>query len=145
MSAFLFREGWGAPGESVTRLPNGVQVVNGVETAMLLWFPEPDGQSRFHALVRQYAKKDRPDQSGLIADSWWQPFYYARQQTADFEPIALVVLQNEGVEATLTVPRERADAVKKVVETGGAPAPTVDVRHVWVNPAFARFLNGGYR
>ena len=142
VSAFLFRDDWGEPGESVVALPDGRLVVQGREMAVLFLFDEAEGLSRFHELVTKFAKKDEADEKGLIANSWWQPFYYSDVQRKGFEEISLVILSKGDYEATLTVLTERTD---DVVTALTRDSWELRVDQVWVNPPFFRFLNGGFK
>ena len=142
VSAFLFRDGWGTPGAGVSTLPGGVAVVKGREFAVLFDFADATAKHQFHALVQRYAKKDAEDETGLIADAWWQPFYYSDQPFQGFDQIALAVVSSDCCEATLTLPLERA---ARVVDYFMAQGHAVRRDDVWVNPAFYRFLHGDYK
>ncbi len=142
VSAFLFRDDWGSPGESVVTLPGGVRVMQGREIAALFHFDSAKDRDRFHEVVLQYAKKDTADEPGLIKSAWWQPFYYGDEAMSGFLPISLIVLSSERHEATLTVLPEKTEAVMAALPKGDW---TARVDRVWVNPAFHRFLQGDYK
>ncbi len=142
VSAFLHRAEWGTPGSNVATLASGARVVMGQEMAVLFRFSSPDDRARFHDVVTRYAKRDSDDEAGLIAGAWWQPFYYTDREFPGFRQISLIVLTAGDYEATLTVLDARAQSVIDAVEHSGW-----QIRHdkVWVNPAFYRFLEGGYK
>ena len=142
VSAFLYRESWGTANENTTTLPGGARVMNGREAAVMFEFDTPASRADFHALILRYAKKDEQGETGLIADAWWQPFYYTDQAFADFPRISLVIVSSQHYEATLTVLDEKANTIVEALSGKGFP---VRVENVWVNPAFHRFLQGGYR
>lgn len=142
VSAFMYREDWGTAGDNVKTLASGARILNGREVAVMFEFDAPEERNKFHQLVLQYAKKDERDEAGLIANAWWQPFYYTDTPFADFHSISLVILSSEAIEATLTVLPSKENDVVKALSGRGFP---VRVDKVWVNPAFFRFLNGGYR
>ncbi len=142
VSAFLFRDDWGEPGDNVVSLPDGRLVMQGREMAVLFRFDSSSDRVRFHELVTRFAKKDEADEPGLITHSWWQPFYYTDDTLDGFQPISLVILSKGGYEATLTVLEDRTADVVKALE-GGDWVLRVD--RVWVNPPFFRFLNGGFK
>jgi len=142
VSAFLYREDWGNAGPHVVSLGDGTRVVQGREMAVLFHFDSASDRVRFQAVINQYAKRDSKEETGLITDSWWQPFYYTDQPLPQFEPISLVVLTTKEHEATLTVVDDKAQSVIAALQT----APWLLRRdRVWVNPAFFRFLNGDYK
>lgn len=142
VSAFLHREEWGTPGPNVVTLAGGANVVQGQEMAVLFRFSSPGDRARFDDVVNRYAKRDSDDEQGLIAGAWWQPFYYTDRDFPKFQEISLIVLTAGEYEATLTVLAERAQSVIDAVNDAGWR-----VRHdkVRVNPAFYRFLEGGYK
>ena len=140
VSAFLYRESWGTANERVKTLANGARVMNGREVAVMFEFDA--SRDAFHQLILRYAKKDEADEPGLIADSWWQPFYYTDLPFGDFPSISLVILSSKNFEATLTVLESRTAEVVDALSGKGFP---LRVERVCVNPAFFRFLNGGYR
>lgn len=142
VSAFLYRDDWGPASDAVVTLPGGIRVVQGREIAVLFEFDSSDDRERFHEVVTRFAKKDEKDETGLIENAWWQPFYYTDQKFAGFEPISLVVISSEDHEATLTV---LEDKTEKVVQVLKDDRWDIRVDRVWVNPPFFRFLNGGYK
>lgn len=142
VSAFLYRDDWGPAGDSVKTLPGGVRVVQGREVAAMFQFDAAEDRARFHEVMLRYAKKDSDEETGLIASSWWQPFYYSDQPMETFEPISLMVISSDRHEATLTITEEKTGGV--VAALADLPWPS-RVDRVWVNPAFFRFLNGDYK
>lgn len=142
ISAFLYRDDWGPTSGRVRTLDSGIRVVEGEEFAVMFRFDTENDRYRFHDLVLEYAKKDEEDETGLIANAWWQPFYYSDRPMEGFEPISLVILDWGHLEATLTVPERKSAAVVDAFR--GSDADT-RVDRVWVNPAFYRFLHGGYK
>ena len=142
VSAFVYRDDWGAASGAVKTLPGGTRVINGREIAVLFQFDSPEDRLRFHQLITRFAKKDEADEAGLIENAWWQPFYYSDTQLKGFEPISLVVMKSDRFEATLTVLSEKTDQVLAALVDKPWP---VEVHTVWVNPPFHRFLLGGYK
>ncbi len=142
VSAFLYREGWGGDGANLATLATGQRIIQAREFAVLFEFDDPNDRARFHELITRYAKKDADDEQGLLADSWWQPFYYTDGPLDGFEKISLVVVSSGQHEATLTVLEENT---QRVVAALGRYPWTVRVDTVWVNPPFKRFLEGGYK
>ncbi len=110
--------------------------------AVLFQFDSAGDRLRFHEIILRYAKKDSKDEPGLIANAWWQPFYYTDAPMEGFKPISLVVVGYGDYEATLTVVESRTSAVVDAFDSDNLD---VRVDRVWVNPAFYRFLDGDYR
>ena len=142
VSAFLYRAGWGAAADRVRTLPGNIRVVEDREMAVLFQFDSAGDRLRFHEIILRYAKKDSKDEPGLIANAWWQPFYYTDAPMEGFKPISLVVVGYGDYEATLTVVESRTSAVVDAFDSDNLD---VRVDRVWVNPAFYRFLDGDYR
>jgi len=142
ISAFLFRDDWGEPGDNVTTLEDGTRVVNGREWVVFFEFDSATAKQQFHRVVNRYAKKDDKDEQGLIADAWWQPFYYSKTMVEDFEQINLILLRSETTEATLTVLHEKVESVTSAL---AGHSWDMTIESVWVNKPFYRFLQGGYK
>jgi len=142
LAAFLYREEWGGQSESIETLNSGARVIEAQEVVVLFQFDSPAELRRFHQLILKHAKRDSVGETGLIADSWWQPFYYTDSPLEGFKAISLVILEHGDLEATLTVPESRASAI--ISEFGGAVAK-VRRQRVWVNPAFYRFMHGDFK
>lgn len=142
VSAFLYRDDWGPASDAVVTLSGGIRVVQGREVAVLFQFDSRDDRLRFHEVITRFAKKDIKDEPGLIANAWWQPFYYTDDELAGFKAINLVVVASDEQEATLTVLAEKTQAV---VDALSDKSLSTRVDRVWVNPPFFRFLNGDFK
>ena len=142
LGAFLYREEWGGQPEAIKTLSSGVRVIKSHEFAVLFQFDSPSDRIRFHQIILKHAKRDSAGETDLIADSWWQPFYYTDAPLEGFKPISLLILQYGDLEATLTVPEARTSAV---ISAFGEAAANLRRQRVWVNPAFYRFLHGDFK
>jgi hypothetical protein len=142
VSAFLFRDEWGVPGDNVETLVDGTRVVHGREWVVFFEFATAAEKLDFHRIVTRYAKKDDENEQGLIADAWWQPFYYSETMIEAFEHINLILLRSDTTEATLTVLPEKVASVTEAL--ADQPFNTT-IEDVWVNKPFYRFLQGDYK
>lgn len=142
VSAFLYRDGWGSGSSKVRTLLSGLSLVEGEELAVLFHFDVAEDRARFHELILNHAKRDSKSEEGIIADAWWQPFYYTDAPLDGFDPISLVVIGSGELEATLTVTLDRSLAVRGVFSHLGFETR---IHQVWVNPAFYRFLKGDFK
>ena len=142
VSAFLFRDDWGEPPANVATLKDGTRVVNGREWVVFFEFKDVKAKHQFHQVITRYAKKDEEDEQGLIAESWWQPFYYSETMIDDFEHINLILLRSDKTEATLTVLPEKVASVRSALISGEWD---ISLEDVWVNKPFYRFLHGDYK
>ena len=142
ISAFLFRDEWGVLGDNVATLKDGTRVVNGREWVVFFEFDTAAAKHDFHQVVTRYAKKDDENEQGLIADSWWQPFYYSETNIEGFEHINLILLRSDTTEATLTVLRDKVESVTAALSDQSLD---MTIEDVWVNKPFYRFLQGGYK
>ena len=91
---------------------------------------------------RQFFSFYSKSEKGIIADAWWQPFYYTDAPLDGFDPISLVVIGSGELEATLTVTLDRSLAVREIFSHLGFETR---IHQVWVNPAFYRFLEGDFK
>ena len=142
ISGFLFRDEWGEPPENVVLLKDGLRVVNGKEWVVFFEFEHSEAKAKFHRVVTKYAKKDEDSETGLIADTWWQPFYYSNTHVEEFADINLVLIRSNQTEATLTVLPEKLATVKAALSSENWD---FSIDEVWVNKPFYRFLQGGYK
>lgn len=142
VSAFLFRDDWGEPPANVSTLEDGTRVVNGREWVVFFEFKDVKAKHQFHEVVTRYAKKDEDDEQGLIAEAWWQPFYYSETMVDEFEHINLILLRSDKTEATLTVLPEKVAAVRSALI---AADWDMSIDDVWVNKPFYRFLHGDFK
>ena len=142
VAAFLYRDDWGGASDKIRTLASGIRVLEDKEVAVLFHFDSALDRNRFHELVLAHAKRDAQTEAGLLADAWWQPFYYTDAPLEGFEPISLVILAGGNLEATLTVPLDRTALVVEAFADAGFQQR---VQQVWVNPAFHRFLLGDFK
>ena len=143
-SAFLYKDDWGKPTIPLVSLKNGKRLVVGVEFDLFLEFEKKEDVEQFAELVTRFAKKDSPDEAGLIHDSWWQPFYRTFTPTTFGQPLTVMLVQYQGYRANLiSLPK---DASKKIKQIQSLDSDwTVEPVTIWVNPAFYRFQLGDYR
>ena len=99
---------------------------------------------RFYELVTRYAKKDSPDEPGLIYDAWWQPFYRTFQPSSFGKELTVQLVSFQGYRTNLmSLPK---DAEEKLQKLRAMHADwSVEPISIWVNPAFYRFQLGDYR
>ena len=144
VSAFLFHDDWGEPSRPLIPLQNGRRLVRGVEFDLFLEFDEKQEVERFAQLITRFAKKDSPDEPGLLHGSWWQPFYRTFAKTAYGKPLTVLLVSNHGFRANLISLPEDADG--KLTELKAMDSSwTITPIPIWVNPAFYRFQTGDYK
>lgn len=143
-SAFIYNDDWGEPTIPLVPLKNGKRLVVGVEFDLFLEFEEKEDVERFAELVTRFAKKDSPDEAGLIHDAWWQPFYRTFIPTTFGQPLTVMLVQYQGYRANLiSLPKDASEKIKQIQSLD--PDWTVEPVTIWVNPAFYRFQLGDYR
>jgi hypothetical protein len=143
-SAFLYNDDWGEPTMPLASLKNGDRLVVTTEYDLCIEFEEEQDIERFSKLVTRYAKKDTPEEGGLIYDSWWQPFYRTFQPSSFGQSLTVMLVQYKGYRANLiSMPQ---DAEKKIAQIRTmSPDWTVESIDIWVNPGFYRFQLGDYK
>jgi hypothetical protein len=143
-SAFLYNDDWGAPSRPLEQLKSGKRLVVGEEFDLFLEFKEKPDVERFAKLVTQYAKKDSPDEPGLIYGSWWQPFYRTLSPYSEGHPLTVMLLCYKGFRANLISLPEDAPAKSARLRTMNDQWK-VEEYTIWVNPGFYRSQFGEYR
>jgi hypothetical protein len=143
-SAFLYKDDWGEPTMPLVLLKNGDRLVVTTEYDLCIEFQEEQDIDRFAELVTRYAKKDTPDEQGLIYDSWWQPFYRTFQPSSFGTPLTVMLIQYKGYRANLiSIPKLAADKLSRLRKMNADW--TAEPITIWVNPAFYRFQLGDHR
>lgn len=143
-SAFVFRDDWGEPSVPLIQLKNGDRLVTALEFDLCIEFESKGDIDRFYELVTRYAKKDTPDEPGLIYDAWWQPFYRTFQPSSFGKELTVQLVSFQGYRTNLmSLPKDAEEKLKKLraMDTEWSVEPI----RIWVNPAFYRFQLGDYR
>lgn len=143
-SAFRYREGWGGSTEGFPELSDGGHLVVAEEYDLFLTFAKPGDRERFLEIVNRYAKKDTPDETGLIYRAWWQPFYRANELVGGMQEVRLIEVRRGGYRSNIMTLVEDAtwkrDALAKRF-----PGMDFQLQPIWVNPSFYRYMRGDFR
>ena len=145
-SAFVYLKEWGDPGESeyyeVRQIANGNYIEYAKEYELIFEFRTTADRDRFDGIILEYAKKNEPDQPGLIYGSWWQPLYYSNVRPAgDYRQIANNKLSDGRYYLESFSLVEQADEVAEAFRTD-EPGIAYSAYTFWANAAFYRYLNG---
>ncbi|GHB69019.1 hypothetical protein GCM10008107_17790 [Psychrosphaera saromensis] len=141
-SAFNIRDDWQdiQPDEKISR----VRIAK--EYDVRFTFADNAEQLRFMPLINQYAKKDSDDETGLIKNAWWQPFYRTFAPQQSFMPVKRISLQADGfVASTLVLPADLTSILNLIKSNLSQTDVIISSEDVWVNPAFYRYLEGDYK
>lgn len=143
-SAFLYRDDWGEPEQELPRLANGQRIVDQLEYDLFLQFASHAEVERFSDLVTLYAKRDSEDETGLIYDAWWQPFYRTLAPFKDSHRLTVMLVTYDGFRVNLmSVPDQAVQRMEALhaLDADWQVAPF----DIWVNPGFYRGQFGDYR
>ncbi|MBM7566281.1 S-layer homology domain-containing protein [Paenibacillus sacheonensis] len=144
-SAFVYLKEWGEPGVSdqyeVRQIANGNYIEYAKEYDIAFEFANAADKQRFDAIIGAYAKKNKDDQPGLIASSWWQPLYYSLTPLAGYKEITNNKIQLGRYYAQSFSLKEQS---KAVVDGFKHVDPAVDVQSYdfWTDVPFYNYLNG---
>ncbi|WP_241158341.1 hypothetical protein [Cohnella candidum] len=144
-SAFVYLKEWGDPGVSdqyeVRQIANGNYIEYAKEYDIAFEFNQSADKNRFNEIISTYAKKNKEDQPGLIANSWWQPLYYSLTALPDYKIITNNKITADRYYAQSFSLKEQSQAVidgfKKV-----DPSVTVEHYDFWTDVPFYNYLNG---
>lgn len=143
-SAFLYRDDWGVLDHPTIDLGKNRRLIEAREFDLHFEFPSANDKQRFMQVINRYAKKDRADQTGLIRSAWWQPYYRSLVVAPDFQPVTQILVSDGSETAVLLALADKAPAlVKEILALGKGWQVTPET--IWVNPAFYRYLQGGYK
>jgi len=143
-SAFLYRDDWGTLSQPLIDVGNNRRLVEASEYDLHFEFPTAADKTRFVAAIDRYAKKDSANQTGLIRSAWWQPFYRSKNAAEGFASATQIAVSNGKETALLLALPNQAPALVKAVQQL-TPAWSVTPEAIWVNLAFHRYLQGGYK
>ncbi|MDR7090562.1 hypothetical protein [Cellvibrio fibrivorans] len=143
-SAFLYRDDWGTLSQSLIDLGNGRRLVEASEYDLHFEFPTAADKTKFVATIDRYAKKDTANQTGLIRSAWWQPFYRSKNAAEGFASATQIAVSNGKETALLLALPNQAPALVKAIQQLN-PTWSVSPEAIWVNLAFHRYLQGGYK
>jgi hypothetical protein len=143
-SAFVFRDGWGDPRQPLKTLANGQRIIDQVEFDIFFEFATPADVESFAKLVTRYAKKDSTDEAGLLAGSWWQPFYRTLYPRIGADQLTVMLLSFRGYRTNLMgLPEQAAERIQALQAMDNEwDVTTYDI---WVNPGFYRNQFGEFK
>ncbi|MGD8174844.1 hypothetical protein [Marinimicrobium sp. ARAG 43.8] len=143
-SAFLHRPGWGPVSPQAIALGDERYLNEAMEYDLHFELAAPEDKARFMAVINEYAKKEEGRMAPLIAEAWWQPFYCSRISDPAFHRVARVEVSDGNETAMVLVLTDKAEALKRNINALERPWQA-SVTPVWVNPAFYRYLQGGFQ
>ena len=143
-SAFLYRDDWGTLSQPLIDIGNDRRLIETQEFDLHFEFPEESDKARFTAVINKFAKKNRADQTGLIRNAWWQPYYRSLIEAPDFIPATQILVSDTKETAVLlTLPEKASKLVKDITNIN--KTWQIHPETIWVNPAFYRYLGGDYK
>lgn len=141
-SAFNIRDDW--QDTKIDEKESRVRIAKEYDIRFI--FADQAEQLSFMPLINKYAKKDSDDEAGLIINAWWQPFYRSFTEQESFMPVKRISLQADGfIASTLVLQPDLAKTIELIKASLTEAEVTISTEDVWVNPAFYRYLNGGYK
>lgn len=143
-SAFNIRNDW----QDTQPNEQGSSIRKAKEYDIQFTFGDQIEQQLFMSLINQYAKKNNDNQTGLIIDAWWQPFYRTFYQNASYRAVKRISLQADGYNASTLVLASNLNKVLTQIKSALLEEKmkvVVSSENIWVNPAFYRYLNGDYK
>lgn len=144
VSAFMHRDGWGAPPDTATELNNNSFLIEADEYDLHFEFYTKNDKQAFISAIQRYAKKQTGKNSALIYEAWWQPFIRSFTSVDEFIQVAQVNIIRGSETAQILLRQEEADMLSAKL---GAVDKNwqIQVTPVWVNPAFYRYLEGSFQ
>ena len=141
-SAFNIRDDW--QDTKIDEKESRVRIAK--EYDIRFTFADQAEQLNFMPLINKYAKKDSDDETGLIINAWWQPFYRSFSALESFMPVKRISLQADGfIASTLVLQPDLTKTLDLLKASLANIEVIISTEDVWVNPAFYRYLNGGYK
>ena len=144
-SAYLYLAEWGeptvSPGFQVVPLEDGNYIAYAKEFDVALEFGDAADRARFDAVIKAFAKKDAPDEPGLLFGSWFQPLYSLQEGLEGYFPAVNNILDGgDFYVQSFSLPE--ASAAIAAAFDAVYPEGDVIVEDLWVNEAFRNYLLG---
>lgn len=143
-SAFLHRADWGTPSSKAFNLGDGRYLNEAREYDLHFEFMTAVDKTRFMEVINRYAKRDKEEQQGLILKAWWQPYYRSLTAALGYHAVTQILVSDGKETAVLLALQEKAPALVKNI-AGMNKGWEINPETIWVNPAFYRYLQGGYK
>lgn len=144
-SAYLYLAEWGeptvSPGFQVVPLEDGNYIAYAKEFDVALEFADPADRERFDGVIKAFAKKDAPDEPGLLFGSWFQPLYSLQEGLEGYFPAKNNILDGgDFYVQSFSLPEDSAEIAAAFDAV--YPEGDVIVEDLWVNEAFRNYLLG---
>ncbi len=143
-SAFLYREDWGKLSQPLIDIGDGKRIVETPEFDLHFEFAQASDKLKFMEIINRYAKKNTADQPGLIHSAWWQPFYRSRTPAQNYQSVTQLLVSDGEETAVLLALNEKAELLQRDTQALNSHWQ-IRAQQVWVNPAFYRYLQGGFK
>jgi len=141
-SAFNIREGW----NDAQLNESNTTIRTAKEYDILLSFADKDNLAKFMPLINNYAKKDNDDETGLIINAWWQPFYRSFHPRLMYKEVKRISIRtDEFVASTIILSSDLDKTLQKINHNILHSNTSVETEKLWVNPAFFRYLSGEFQ
>jgi hypothetical protein len=143
-SAFNIRAGW----NDISVLEMTEKIRYAQEYDLLLTFDNHQDKLHFMPIVNRYAKRNSQSNHGLIIDAWWQPFYRSFVNENNYKQVTRInVVSGEYTASTLVLNHHKDEVFAKIKKrlSDHSTVFTLSIEHIWVNPAFYRYLTGEYQ
>jgi uncharacterized membrane protein len=141
-TSFYFRAEWDeTPDVYLVRQENGDAIARKDECELVMEFGSREERDRFHLLIDAHAKRTIGGEGQMLRDSWFQPLFWSATALPEYMPAARLSLETDDTVAYCFVRQSDAPALQSGMQAICTDLP-VQCNPVWVNPAFARYLDG---
>ncbi|AJY75423.1 hypothetical protein [Paenibacillus beijingensis] len=143
-SAFVYLKEWGPQDYKIVEDEDGTSIAYTKEYDLSFEFQNVEQKNDFQRIILKYAKKDSDNQTGLIADSWWQPLYFSDTAMQDYKIISNTKITSRNYYAqTFSLSNQTAAIAAGLKQLN--PDIQLESYSFWVDEPFYRYLQGDYK
>lgn len=141
-SSFFYRQEWGLlPDMHIETLENGQMIARKDDRELVMEFGNHEDRDRFHHLIENHAKRNLQNTNDALYDSWFQPLYRSCVPLKEYVRSANIAIENDNIMASCHVLEGNAARVMEDLRDV-IPDMLIQSSPIWVNTAFARYLEG---
>lgn len=141
-TSFFYRPEWGlSPDLHIDTQANGPMIARKDEHELVMEFVSHEDRDRFHNLIENHAKHNLQHTKEALYDSWFQPLYRSYVPLKEYVRSVNLTIENDDTMVCCYVLESNASKVMEDLQRV-MPGMLIKTSSIWINTAFARYLEG---
>ncbi len=143
-SSFVYLNEWKKTEElNLETSGRGISIAHKDEFDIVMEFTSRKDRDNFRHLIESYAKVELAKEQKVLFESWFQPLFRSDVQLEGYVRVGEILIKEKSQIAYVYV-KEQETQEKAGWFVRNAPDMEISMTFIWVNQAFARYLNGDY-